>query len=166
MIVAWKMASLAMTYLAVQNGSCEHPDRQVVHEYVDSLLQTSDYSRSSEIGNLLQYWKGLCVSSRRRSSREIVAELIPLLRRPSYRFYASSMLSDVGYNLRFAEPYIRRALEEEVKYDLEVRDSRSFPILSGDVNTTTDSLRCVLLKARTGRWDKALCEPIETLYQR
>ena len=160
------LLSLHFSSPSSPQSTCPPIDTRIVHQNVKGVIKNADrYVSNRHLAGLLNYWKAQCKSSRNDASRAVVKDLVSLLDRSASRLAAAQMLSDVGFNLRHASSAIERALNEELSYDASIseRSGPYFFLRTGDVTTTTDALKCVLHKARSGEWDATLCSDIETV---
>ena len=162
-MIDFVIAVTVLSAVAPGAGSCVPVMAEPISSRVDSILASKDVpERSAQIGELAGYWRGHCAASRRTADREVVVSLARLLSDPLARLVASSMLLDIGPNLRFARSALTRALaQQEAREKAQARAAE--PFVPTTKNQVSVSLRCVLTKLRSGAVDAKLCRYIKRL---
>jgi hypothetical protein len=136
---------------------CESLNDAALQAHVSMVASSSGRSEIAEKSTrMLRYWRSTCKGYRINASRYAVTSLTELLRMPTLRFYASSMLAEVGRNLRYAKLPLAKALEDQTRIERRLY-REAYPSVPTTADTVSSSLRCALAKARTGRWNETLC---------
>jgi hypothetical protein len=139
--------------------------RQLDQRYFESLVERVEESiyitpdGLQSLGNLVKYWKSTCPKQRFAVSRSTVKKLSHLLARQPAILPVSSMLVDIGPNLRASRSDVNAAIKIQTARE-DAAFMASSPIRPTTGRIVSYSLRCVREKMSTGRLDWRYCSYI------
>jgi len=153
------MITMLLVVAAASISSPNYPRcSPVSQDHINRMAERIESSASlndeiDQISQLSQYWRDSCIVARVKANSEVTMAITRLLDRPSSRLVAARMLFDIGRSLRRAIPKLTQVLDQAAE---EERQRSESPALRRG-NVLSESLRCVLRKARTGGIHRDLC---------
>ena len=145
---------------------CANVETRAVHRYVNNVIDAhNNGERYKALGALRRYWDGLCEEERRSANRNIVTDLAKLLDGHSDTTIATSIMIDIGNNLKYAKKSIIRArMLAQEREDYNYRLSRPMVPSTGRVAST--SLKCLENLIETKTESVELCRYIRSTQRR
>lgn len=144
-------------------SSCSHlewtPLASLAQKVTLASSQTQQIDALTALGT---YWDRVCKVDREQASSRVVRKLSHLLKIRPARPMLTSLLWDVGPNLKAAQSNIRLAIRDQSIVD-RANLNRSVPFMPTNYHVTLDSLSCLDKKIRTGQEDPELCRVLRAV---
>lgn len=137
--------SSEISRLAAEVRAAEHSDQD---------------TQFDKIVGLANYWRESCPLDREKLNKNDAVQISSLLKYKFAHHLLSSILIDVGPSLRYASASINAALKEERAR--EAAFAKESPVWLGSPPRSF-ALRCLQIKARTGKKDERECWTIRSL---
>jgi hypothetical protein len=165
MIRILEIAAAIAAHQTPESHRCAHLDRNLLSQLIKNAHEATyiNLTASGEaLSNLALYWRSVCYQDRHNASPPIVKELSGLLYDRTAIFTVTSLLLDVGKNLRSASGTVDTAIIIQESDEKEML-KKSFPWKLSTGTLLSSSLKCVRAKIRTGKLDKRYCQYISGL---
>jgi hypothetical protein len=156
---AWLLAlAIAVSATPAAAHRCAVTPIELSAARIDAILQEPELNRQIEFADELgRYWMAHCASVRAEAAPPVVRQVARLLANRDARFFAATMLVDVGPNLDVARPGIEAALADATAEFERVR--RTNPALLSPGHHIA-ALQCLAHKLETGELDQDLCSAV------
>lgn len=135
---------------------CKHLDTKYVLSHithVEDVIYLNPTSGARYLGELAQCWKSTCCYERYNAGTDLVRRLSSLLSHEHAILTVSSMLIDIGPNLKDSQSDVEFAIIAEAARE-DARFKASGPVMPETGEILSDSLKCVRLKMTTGKLDE------------
>lgn len=150
------LSALSMSVSAT-TPNCQALDEKALSIVVRDVRAEQDSLRQMDaLARLGAFWSAACSREHFDASPDAVRSIASLLSIPRSRWVVTSMLFDVGPNLRSALADLRLARSDQIATDKKTR-AKAYPFPVTNDGVLAASLSCLATKAAENKIDRQLC---------